>query len=191
MSIPPFPSFFLIGAERSGVRWLRFNLDQHPDICAPPLDLHYFAQPDLMRARGSRWYREHFDSWRGETFLGEGSPGYMAWRNSPWDVAGRLHRSDPEARLLAIVRQPLDRLYSAAVRMILMGNLPPDYDLWGTIGGTDLDDTALDLVRGGVYLPSLVPFLDLFGDQLKVLLYDDLIVDPAGFYQAAPAPHRG
>ena len=43
MSIPPFPSFFLIGAERCGVRWLRFNLDQHPDICAPPLDLHYFA----------------------------------------------------------------------------------------------------------------------------------------------------
>jgi hypothetical protein len=186
MSIPPFPSFFLIGAERAGVRWLRFNLDRHPDICAPPLDLQYFAMPDLMRDRGSRWYRQHFDSWRGEPFLGEACSSYLAWRNSPREVAGRMHRLDPEARLLAVVRQPLDRLYSAAARMVVTGDLPGDYDLWARVGAVaDLDETALELVRGGVYHPSLLPYLELFGDQLHVLLYDDLVADPVAFYQAA------
>ncbi len=181
MSIPPFPSFYLIGAERCGVRWLRFNLDQHPDICAPPVDLHFYASPDLMLNRGSRWYRQQFDSWMGEPLLGETSPGYLAWRNRPWEVAIRLHDAAPDARLIAIVRQPLDRLHSAMSYDILRGDLPSREEL-----EADPDVTGgllLDRIRGGVYVPNLIHFRERFGDRLKILLYDDLVADPRTFYR--------
>ena len=47
MPVPaPHPTFVIIGAKRAATRWLRFNLDRHPDICAPPLHLDYFSDPD-------------------------------------------------------------------------------------------------------------------------------------------------
>jgi hypothetical protein len=183
MAEPAFPSFYLIGAERCGVRWLRHNLDQHPDICAPPVDVHYFADLDLMKARGARWYRRLFESWNGEAFLGETSPGYLAWGNGPRQIAGRLHRAVPDARLVAIVRQPLDRMRSATSRAIEVGDLPPV----GPDGSFDLawmEPLILHLVRGGVYTPNLAGYRELFGDQLQILLYDDLVDDPAGLYRA-------
>jgi len=184
MSIPPFPSFYLIGAERSGVRWLRYNLDRHPDICAPPVDLHYYARADLMLGKGSRWYRQQFDSWRGEAWLGEASPGYLVWRNSPWDVAVRLHQAAPDARLIAILRSPLERMQSATAQAIVRGDLPPQPE-WEAIAPEDLTQFIVEMVRGGVYTPILAHFRDHFGDQLKIMLYDDLVADPADFYRQA------
>jgi len=189
MAAPSYPSFYLIGAERCGVRWLRHNLDQHPEICAPPVDVHYFAHPDLMQRRGTRWYRGQFESWKGEAHLGEASPGYLAWGNQPRQIATRLHRAAPEARLVAILRQPLDRTRSATSRAIEVGDLAP-LRPDGTVDPVSLEPRLLELVRGGVYTPNLAPYLELFGDQLQILLYDDLVEDPAGLYRAVLA-HLG
>ena len=190
MSQPPFPSFIIIGAERAATRWLRINLDQHPDICAPPLEMEFFANPDQLRNRGSRWYREHFSEWHGEPFLGESTPRYLGGAYRPAELAMRMHRMVPDARLIAVIRQPLDRLYSAAVRKSLLGLLPPDYDLWTEMNANEglspeREALKLDLIRGGAYNWSLPPYLELYGDRLKVMLYDDLLADPAAFYREA------
>ncbi len=183
MAIPPFPSFYLIGAPRCANRWLRHNLDQHPDICAPPLDLHYFARPKLIMATNTRWYREQF-AWDGEALLGETSPGYLSAYNEPRLVADRLYRARPDARLIAIVRQPVDRLQSAFGQAIRSGELPPA-DAWDSLPEEALGQVIMRYTRDGGYSVSLRTYRDLFGDQLKIMLYDDLQVDPTTFYVEA------
>src|SRR3954447_16592428 len=106
--VPPFPSFVIIGGRRCGARWLRVNLDRHPDICAPPLDTAFFADEARMEALGLRWYREQFGGWRGEPILGEAAPAYMHWANDPPLVARRLKRIMPHVRPIAILRNPVD-----------------------------------------------------------------------------------
>jgi hypothetical protein len=47
------------------------------------------------------------------------------------------------------------------------------------------DDDKLGLVAGGWYAASLKPYRELFGDQLLVLLHDDIRADPRGVYEVA------
>ena len=62
----PLPTFLIIGAERSGTRWLRANLEEHPDVFTPPASLSYFNNRDRMRKRGIKGYRQQFQGWSGE-----------------------------------------------------------------------------------------------------------------------------
>jgi hypothetical protein len=188
LAVPaPHPTFLIIGAERAATRWLRFNLDQHPDICAPALHLDYFSDPDLMATNGYRWYRQQFTSWNGEPFVGEASPSYMMWKNRPGDVARRIHKTVPDVRLIAIVRNPVDRLESALRHHIRWGRIAPGADLYSAIAASSPENGGVDLLGASVNFHSLYRFADRFGDQLQVLFYDDLVEDPAAFYRAALA----
>ena len=180
----PHPTFLIIGAERAATRWLRFNLDQHPDICAPPLHLDYFSDPQRMSEFGFRWYRRQFTTHRGEPFVGECSPSYMMWRNQPAAVARRIHKTLPDVRLIAIVRNPVDRLLSAVRHHVRWGRLAPGIDPFSLIAHGGPETAALDLIGASVMFSSIYPFADRFGDQMQVLFYDDIVADPAAVYRS-------
>ena len=61
--------------------------------------------------------------------MGEASPGYLARVNSPGSVGERIDETLPGVRLIAMVRQPVDRLYSAFARAVQTGYLPVGTDL--------------------------------------------------------------
>ena len=42
----PLPTFLIIGADKSATRWLRVNLNEHPDVFAPPGELGFFNSAD-------------------------------------------------------------------------------------------------------------------------------------------------
>ena len=186
MAVPaPHPTFLIIGAERAATRWLRFNLDQHPDICAPPLHLDYFGDPGRIESHGYRWYRRQFTSWQGEPFVGEASPSYMKFGNRPVQVSRRIEKTVPDVRLIAIVRHPIDRLHSALRHHIRWGRLPADQDLYALLASNSPEVQACDPIGYSNIFSSLYPFIDRFGDQLQVMFYDDLLADPAAFYRSA------
>ena len=93
---PPLPNFLIIGAARCATRWLRFNLNLHPDVFMPPYPLDYFAPgvppfegPPFGDARrrvreGGRWYRLEFTAAYDQPFVGEASPSYLARDQRPW-----------------------------------------------------------------------------------------------------------
>jgi hypothetical protein len=112
----PLPDFLVIGAQKAGTTALYAYLRWHPGIGGPSwkeasfFDRHYW--------RGEAWYRGHFPNqvrmWRAERangrrlVVGEASPSYILHPLAP----ERVRRLVPEARLIAVLRDPVDRAYS-------------------------------------------------------------------------------
>jgi len=113
------PSFLIVGAERCGTTSMFDVLQQHPAIFGTTMrkkEVHFF---DVAYDRGLGWYQSQFPlaltarlSARGAgtapvTF--EASPYYMFHPLAP----GRIERDLPGVRLLVLLRDPVERAYSA------------------------------------------------------------------------------
>jgi sulfotransferase family protein len=181
------PTFLIIGAQKSATRWLRKNLGRHRDIYTSPYEISFFNSPKRFKSLGVDWYRAQFDGWSGEAIVGEATPGYMMWRHDPELVAERIRTTIPSARLIAILRNPVDRANSAMVHHIKHERLHPRSNLLNLVQATRPEDDRLGLVAGGWYAASLKPFQNAFGDRLLILLHDDIRRDPRASYATALA----
>jgi sulfotransferase family protein len=182
---PPLPTFLIIGAQKSATRWLRQNLGHHADVFTSPYELAFFNSPTRFERLGVDWYRKQLVGWDGEPIVGEATPGYMMWRHDPAVVAERIKRTVPEVRLIAILRNPVDRANSAMVHHMKYERLHPRTSLLNLVHETQPETDRLGLVAGGWYAVSLKPYQSLFGDQLCVMLHDDIRDDPRTAYERA------
>ncbi|MBI1784853.1 sulfotransferase domain-containing protein [Candidatus Sumerlaeota bacterium] len=109
------PDFIIIGGHRCGSTSLYSYLTQHPAIVSASLkEIHFF---DLNFQRGLNWYRAHFP-YTAERFLrrlqgrpfqtGEATPFYLTHPHCPRRAAEIV----PGAKIVAILRNPIDRAYS-------------------------------------------------------------------------------
>lgn len=87
--ISPLPNFLIIGARKSGTRWLRTHLGEHPETFTAGKELRFFNDPQRF-AEGLGSYRAGFEGWTGEPIVGEATPSYMMWREHPSLVADRI-----------------------------------------------------------------------------------------------------
>jgi hypothetical protein len=186
----PLPTFLIIGAQKCATRWLRFNLGLHPEVFAAPTELSFFNNGPRFEDLGVAWYREQFEGWAGEPVVGEATPGYMFWRHRPYICRERILAVVPEVRLIAILRNPIDRAQSAMIHHIASSGLPKDSNLLDLVEQTPPERDKLGLVSGGWYAESLDPYRESFGDKLLVLLHDDIETDARAFYRRA-ADHVG
>jgi len=186
----PLPTFIVIGAQKSATRWLIESLAAHPEVYAPDRELEYFNRPSRMRAWGPDGYRAQFARADDRPCVGEACPSYLAWTSDPALVAERIQALVPEVRLLAILRDPVDRAQSAMLHHIRRGRLPDGSALRDAVRAVDPEHDPLGLVSNGWYDACLEPYASRFGDQLLVLLHDDLLLDPAALHQRA-AEHIG
>lgn len=110
------PNFLIVGAQRCGTTSLFKTLVQHPAVARPFLrkGVHYF---DTSYDRGANWYRGHFPLRMtsharrrgGPVITGESSPYYLFHPLVPQRIASDL----PDVRLLVLLRDPVERAYSA------------------------------------------------------------------------------
>jgi hypothetical protein len=103
------PDFLIIGAKKSGTTYLYHLLTQHPLVePAASKELHFF---DVHFDLGVEWYRRFFSAPRWEdgrkTITGEATP-YISHSLTPERVAQVV----PGARLIALLRDPVERAYS-------------------------------------------------------------------------------
>lgn len=180
----PLPTFLIIGAQKSATRWLRSHLGEQRDIFTSPAEISYFNH-EARYALGEEWYRSQFDGWSGESVVGESTPGYLMWRHQPALVAERIHETVPEVRLIAILRDPIERARSAVVHHRRHERLRPSMGLEELALHCDPTTDRLGIVAGGWYASSLEPFFDRFGDQLLVLLHDDVRDHPESSFRKA------
>ena len=101
------PNLIVIGAMKCGTTSLHHYLNQHPDIrMSQPKELNFFTWQQNWE-RGSDWYESHFDA--DFPIRGESTPKYTKYPLSP-DVAERMHSVVPEAKLIYVVGDPLERV---------------------------------------------------------------------------------
>jgi hypothetical protein len=100
------PSFLIIGAPKCATTSLFRYLDTHPDVfMAPAKELRFF---DARFDRGVDWYAAQFAGASGERAAGEATPMYLADPNAGSRIAEIL----PDAKLIAVLRHPVERAYS-------------------------------------------------------------------------------
>jgi hypothetical protein len=101
------PSYLIIGAAKAGTTSLHDLLCEHPRVLPPTeKEIHYF---DFHYGRGPGWYRAHFATKAGpEEIAGEATPYYLFHPAVPERVAADI----PDARLIALLRDPIDRALS-------------------------------------------------------------------------------
>jgi hypothetical protein len=192
------PNFLIIGAAKSGTTSLWAYLKQHPDVYLPfNKEPNYFAHageslpPPGPVAAKILWahYYQHcvtdFDSYA-QLFseagpaiaVGEASVRYLYFPAAP----GRIREKLPNCRMIAILREPVSRLYSHYC-MNIQYQLEP-LGLRDAIEAEDARRAAKwgwdwHYVNLGLYAKQLRRFLDLFErEQLKVILYDDFVARP-------------
>jgi hypothetical protein len=115
------PDFLIIGAQKAGTTFLYYLLCQHPYVApTSEKELHYFDSQRINR--GIEWYRSNFpppSSKDGRRVIaGEASPYYLYHPLA----AKRAAEFVPEAKLIALLRNPVDRAYSDYQNRLREGN---------------------------------------------------------------------
>lgn len=144
------PNLVVIGAAKAGTTSLHAHLASHPQIAmSEPKELQFFQDPD-----GAQWlghYSTHFGS--GTTVVGESSTMYTRAPVLP-GVAERMAATVPEARLVYLVRDPVERALASyqEERFQLLDTRP------ATEAFADLDDPYHPYLAGSRYAAQLRGF---------------------------------
>lgn len=115
-SLRVLPDFIIIGAQRSGSTSLYKYLIQLPGILPGSMkEVHFF---DAHYHKGVNWYRSFFplaatmknmaNSTKGNVVTGEATPYYLFYPHAPERISETL----PNVRLIAILRNPVERAFS-------------------------------------------------------------------------------
>ena len=111
----PLPGFLILGAQKAGTTALYAYLRWHPGITGPAWkEVSYF---DRHYRRGTRWYRGQFPLRAGDRLVGEASPGYLFHPLAP----ERVRATVPDAKLIALLRDPVDRALSHYHHEVALG----------------------------------------------------------------------
>jgi hypothetical protein len=198
------PDFLLIGAQRCGTSSLFRALMAHPQILRPVMHkgVNYF---DLNHFRGEAWYRAHFPIRSvaeartrkyGAPHVFEAS-GYYIYH--PF-AAQRIRRDLPDVKLIALLRDPVERAYSAYQHELARG-----FE-WETFEcALDLEDQRLvaevermaydetyesfahrhhSYTRRGQYAEQLAVYAELFGRSNMLLIESEsFFADPQAQYR--------
>jgi len=101
--------FLVIGAQKSGTTSLFKYLQRHPELYLPPSkEINFFVNASKF-PRGLDWYIETYFRGADEDKLwGEVCPSYIGYTSAP----ANIYANCPDVKLVAILRNPIDRAYS-------------------------------------------------------------------------------
>jgi hypothetical protein len=189
------PSFLIIGAAKSGTTSIASFLAEQPDVFLPNEELRFFGFEEIRsHSKGPteektlretvktlEEYKGVFAGAQQGLILGERSNHYLYSVEAP----ARIHDLLPEVRLIAILRNPAERAFSQFLMTRRYGSEPePDFGR-----ALALEDERVDAgwgytfqyARRGLYGEQLARYRALFSaNQIKVLLFEDLVRDPLG-----------
>jgi hypothetical protein len=188
----PMPNFLVIGAEKCGTTALYHYLRQHPQIYMSPAKETGFFGAEGKRP-GSRApghlptkhinniddYRALFRGVSSERAIGEASPYYIYSTRA----LARIHHYIPSAKLIAILRNPVERAYSNYLHAVWLGREPLT-DFTQALSQEEARiqsgwEGLFHYQQKGLYYRQLRRYFDKFDEgQIRVYLQDDLNDDP-------------
>ena len=130
------PNFIVIGASKAGTTSLYEYLKQHPQIYMSPMkELRFFAiegekvdfcgpwdriEIERYSIKTLEDYKNQFQGVTDEIAIGEASPWYLYSEKAPKSIKSYI----PDAKLIAILRDPVDRAYSHFSMHVMNGREP-------------------------------------------------------------------
>lgn len=189
------PNFLIIGAAKSGTTALYHYLKQHPQVyMSPQKETNFFAfegQRVHFRGPGDEEtsdsiittldsYEDQFRAASNESAIGEASPWYLYSA----DAATNIYRRIPDAKLIAVLRNPADRAFSSYLHVVRHGRENLGFEE-GLLAEEERIAQGWEPIwhyqRVGFYAEQVKSYLDLFGrEQTRFYLYDDFLKDPYG-----------
>lgn len=183
----PLPDFLVIGAQKSASTFVQACLAEHPEVYVHPGEVPFFQSPDYER--GSIEDLERLFEGRTERRLGMKRPSYLA---RP-EVPDRIRRHLPDARLIAVLRDPVERAVSSYFHNVRYGfvpRLPLDEGFRRLLDGdlAERHPRAREILEYGFYHRHLARYADyLEAGRFLVLLHDDVGADPRAAIREAYA----
>jgi Sulfotransferase family len=182
---PRWPNLFLVGAAKAGTTTVYAGLARHPAIYMSPVkEPHYFSRIEPSAERRAFFphvsneaeYLALFDGAADQSLLGEASTSYL------WDphAAERIRRTSPEARILIIVRDPVERAYSQYFNDVREG-LEQRPFMEALIDerrrGPGRWGVSSLYVDCGLYADQVRRYVDAFGALVHVSVFEELAAD--------------
>jgi hypothetical protein len=180
------PNFVIIGAQKSASTFLQVCLSEHPEVFMPPDEIPFFESPDYERSNISEL--ESLFNDRIENTFGIKRPNYIG---KP-EVPKRIELHLPHAKLIAVLRNPIDRAISAYFHYINYGFIPCidlekgmrqliDQPSYGEKYGR-----SHEIIEFGLYFKYLKKYgYFLKSGRLLVLLHEEILRNPLESIQKA------
>ena len=175
--------FVIGGTQKGGTSALDAFFRQHPQICMPETkkELHFFDREENFRgAANYAKYHAQFRTGPEKAVIGEASPIYMYWNAAPY----RIWSYNPDMKWLLILRNPVERAYSAWNMEVRRGNEPLPFaeaitqEIQRCRQALPLQHRIFSYVDRGFYAPQVRRLFNLFGrDRCLVLLNEELRAD--------------
>jgi hypothetical protein len=196
----PLPDFFVIGAPKAGTTALHAALDRHPQLFMSPVKEPKFFLCDGPPPQGGgpgdahsyrEWiwrpadYERLFDQAPPWALRGESTPLYL----SDPEAILRIHRALPGARLIVILRDPVDRAYSNWAHMWADGLEPNSDFLSACAEETRRTEAGWGPIwryrQTGLYGRQIQNLRSYFApEQLHIIRYKELVDEPAATLDA-------
>jgi hypothetical protein len=171
--------FLIIGAQKAGTTSLRAFLESIPKhILVSKTEQHFWnREAHYNDGFGISGYMEKFTEATETQLVGEKSPSYLGSYEAP----ARIHRHFPHVKLIAVLRNPAERAYSAYWHGRRVGAIDPKVSFLKSIQDHRINHGRPygDLVTPGFYSRHLARYHEFFPQsQLLVLDFQQLLVDP-------------
>jgi hypothetical protein len=191
----PRPDFFIVGAFKSGTTAMYEYLRQHPQVFMPFHKEPLFFGDDLTRRYGRMTLDEYLALFR------DAAPGQRIGEASAWYLysecaAGEIKAFAPHARIIVMLRNPVDVMYAQHSQMLFNATEEID-DFERALAAEAMRRRGRDLPSGPIrpealyyrhsvrFADQMERYLDTFGrERVKVAIYDDFRDDTAATYRA-------
>jgi hypothetical protein len=199
-AVPRYPDFFIVGAPRCGTTFMYEQLNRHPDIFMSPAKEPQFFATDLDSGsyldsltfmRDVDQYLALFAGARPDQITGEASTWYLYSSAA----ARNIKEANPAARIIIMLRDPVDMLYSLHQRRVYGGSediknfedalaAEDDRRNGRRIPPRARNIKALYYREVGRYADQVERYMETFGpDQVRVIIFEDMRVDPGAAYR--------
>lgn len=165
-------NFIGIGAQRSGTSWTYACLYEHPEICIPIKEIHFFSRERFNN--GKEWYEANFKNCDAKKITGEFSTSYLYSE----ETAERIRALYPDVKIIAIIRNPISRAFSQYGNAIKGGEIPESMSF------EEYYRTDASVLEQGLYTKQLQRYFRCFDrSQMLVMVYEDNKKDPQKFME--------
>jgi hypothetical protein len=181
-----WPNFFIVGAAKAGTTSLYYYLDEIPGVYMSKVKEPYYFSPHYIQlypgetVTDKEEYLRLFENASSHIAVGEASPSYLWDPDSP----KLIHQAIPTARIIILLRDPIERAYSHYLMDVKFGAQDKKLSFYQDLmRGYKSQEKAYDKLRlyieFSMYYEQVKRYFDEFArQQVKIIIYEEFIQHP-------------